>query len=175
MSRKHTVLTDGDVVGEAPQPEAGFQHININSVLFTAPAPFSEGHVLSDVEANVLNRTFAENLRNNFAARMKKAAESGEAPLTQEDFNLYAAEYSFGVRPGRTMALNAVDVEERRLAEIAVKAAIKRKGIKLKGVDKDAWNGYVARAIESGKFREQAEEIVRQQASLADVDIDEAA
>lgn len=176
MGRKgHTVLEDVDVTGEVAEVEPGFQHINIHGILFTAPAPFNEGHVLSEVEAQVLNRTFAENLRNNFAAKMKKTAEEGGEPLTQGDFDEYANSYTFGNRPGRGVTLSPVDVEERKLAEMAVRMAIRKRGIKLKGVDKDAYNGYVSRAIETGKYRSQAEEIVRQQQSLDEVDLSDAA
>ncbi len=62
--------------------------ITIQGANFNAPQPYDEGHVLTVNEASALNQVFAENLRNNFAARIKRSAE--ETPpkvLTQEDFD----------------------------------------------------------------------------------------
>lgn len=155
------------------------QAILIQKTTFTAPAPFNEGHVMSGLEAKALNQLLAENLRNNFAARMKAAAEA-EPPkvLTQDNFDDYAETYQLGVRGtrGRIGAqVDPVDVEERRLATAAIKEAIKAKGIKVASVPKETLEAYVERAVAGGKFREQAEAIVEAKSSvtgLEDLDLD---
>jgi len=65
------------------------KEITIKDELFTVPVPYTAGHVLSENEANALNQTYHENLRNNFAgvvtAAKKAAEESGAAvdPVTK--------------------------------------------------------------------------------------------
>lgn len=90
---------------------------------FTAPVPYSAGHVLTDNEAAALNQTFHENLRNNFA---KKAKDGG----TQADFDEYASTYSFGARRagGPRSVGDPVLAEAIRLATADIKAALKAKG-----------------------------------------------
>ncbi len=89
---------------------------------FNAPVPYSAGHVLSETEAGVLNQTFHENLRNNFA---KKAKEGG----TQADFDEYALSYEFGARRsgGPRASGDPVLNEAIRLAGADIRAALKAK------------------------------------------------
>lgn len=61
--------------------------------------PLSEGMVSS------LQQTRRENIRNNFAAKVRDATDDGETELSQQDYqqlqeqlNAYAAAYEFGVR-----------------------------------------------------------------------------
>jgi hypothetical protein len=61
--------------------------------------PLTEGMVAS------LQQTRRENIRNNFAAKVRDATEDGEVELSQTDYqqlqdqlNEYAASYEFGVR-----------------------------------------------------------------------------
>ena len=55
------------------------QTITIQGGQFQIPMPFSEGHTLNGPEASAMNQLFAENIRNNFAGKMKKAEEAKEA------------------------------------------------------------------------------------------------
>ena len=58
--------------------------ITIQGESFSVDMPYSEGHVCTSTQAGALNQTRAENLRNNFASSVKKAAaaadEAGEDP-----------------------------------------------------------------------------------------------
>ncbi len=86
------------------------QRIKVEGLIFSAPMPYKAGHVLLENEAGALNQTFAENLRNNFAKRVKavkeEAAKNGgslaenvDAPEDlQTEFASYANDYSFGSR-----------------------------------------------------------------------------
>ncbi|PYS90935.1 MAG: hypothetical protein DMF62_03785 [Acidobacteria bacterium] len=87
------------------------RRIKVEGLLFNAPAPYKTGHVLTENEANTLNQTFAENLRNNFAKKVKSAKEAaqkngGEFPGDgeaapddlQQEFSSYANDYEFGTR-----------------------------------------------------------------------------
>ena len=79
--------------------------ITIQGINFDAPSPYTSGHVLTANESDVLNQTFAENLRNNFASAVKDAkADHGDklpANVVEEllnQFESYASTYQFGVR-----------------------------------------------------------------------------
>lgn len=79
--------------------------ILIQGYNFDAPEPYSAGHVLTEVESGVLNQTFAENLRNNFAGDVKDAIATHGKTLPAEvveslrdSFESYAKTYQFGVR-----------------------------------------------------------------------------
>lgn len=154
------------------------QEVLIQGRTFIAPAPYVEGHVINAHEAAALNQTLAENLRNNFAARMKRAADE-ERELTQSDFDEYAATYSFGVRQprGPSPLRDPVRTEERKLAAAAIKRAILAKGIKLKDVPDETFEAYVNAAIETGRYRADAQKLVALRTSLtsSDVEIDFAA
>lgn len=60
--------TDTDVANEA-----ALQDITVNGLTFQAELPYAAGHPLTAGEAVALNQTYSENLRNNFANRVKKA------------------------------------------------------------------------------------------------------
>lgn len=140
------------------------QEITIQGQTFKAPAPYAEGHTINAAEASVLNQTLAENLRNNFAAKMKRAAEDKENPkiLTQEDFDKYAQEYKFGVRPiGTRTPTDPVRAEAERLAKAAITKALTAKGHKVKDLPDGRMAELVAEALEKHpKFMEQAKTIV---------------
>ena len=71
--------------------------ITIQKQLFNVPNRYAAGHVLTEGEANALNQTYHENLRNNFAGRVK---EGGDHATLQTELDAYAASYQFGERRG---------------------------------------------------------------------------
>ena len=89
----------------------------IQEYTFSIPKPFAEGHVCTGAEADVLNQTLAENIRNNTAGRVKKAVAEGsfDHALMQAEIDAYVKEYEFGVRRGR----GPVDPIEREALAIA--------------------------------------------------------
>lgn len=83
------------------------QQITIQDWLATIPAPFDEGHTLTGNQASAMNQLYAENVRNNFAKKVKDAREEAKKAGTEVDFNAlqaaldtYAASYEFGTRKG---------------------------------------------------------------------------
>lgn len=86
------------------------QRIKVEGLIFNAPMPYKAGHVLLENEAGALNQTHAENLRNNFAKKVKafkeeaaknggSVAENVDAPEElQTEFTAYANDYEFGSR-----------------------------------------------------------------------------
>lgn len=117
------------------------EQITIQGVEFTAPVLYFEGHVLTENEAGVLNQTLHENLRNNFAGRVKAAKEEAEKNGTEIDlgslhsaFAEYAAGYQFGVRRPGSSPVSRDPVWNRAmvLARQIVRSAIKAKGLNVK-------------------------------------------
>lgn len=115
--------------------------ITISGAEFNVPLRFEEGHELTANEANALNQTFHENVRNNLAAKHKK----GE-PLDQSVVDKYAAEYQFGVRAAGATGItrDPVKAEAMRLAIAQIRDALKKKG----------------RKAESDAIREKAKELI---------------
>jgi hypothetical protein len=140
--------------------------ITIQKQTFTIPHRYVAGAVtLTDGEAHALQQVYAENLRNNFAARMKAAAEQDPpVQLTQADLDSYVGEYDFGVRTSGGIARNPVESAERNLAASAVKTALTSKGKSWKALTEEQQEALVA----SGKFRADAERLVEARKAARD-------
>lgn len=105
-----------------------YDQITIQGQTFKVPIRYSAGHQLTDGEAGALNQTFHENLRNNFASKVRDGIEAGVPVETlQQQLDDYATDYQFGVRSGgggfrgdpvMTLAMNMA----RDLVRNAVKA-----------------------------------------------------
>lgn len=154
--------------------------LTIQKQTFTIPHRYVAGAItLTEGEAHALQQVYAENLRNNFAARMKAAAEA-ETPtqLTQSDLDAYVAEYDFGVRISGGIARNPVESAERALAMAAVKTALTSKGKSWKALTEEQQEALVDRFVASGKFRADAERLVearkaaREAAKSVDMDLE---
>lgn len=110
------------------------QTITIQGAKFQVPSPFTVGYTLqSDGEAAALNQVYAENLRNNFASKVKEK-KNGDAELPedvvlelQRQLEEYAGKYAFGVRSGRGPAKDPLDKEMVRLARDDYVAAFRAK------------------------------------------------
>lgn len=119
--------SNGDNTGDP-----GKQTLLIQGLQFEAPAPYSEGHVLSEAEANVLNQTFGENLRNNFASAVKAArtalgladkvdlTDAGVIAELTTKFDEYASGYTFSGRRAPRVVADPVEREAIRIAKSIV-------------------------------------------------------
>lgn len=163
-------------IADAPRNE-----ITIKGLTFRAPAPFSEGHVLRENEASVLNQTLAENLRNNFASKVeaaKKAAEEAgtevDLAALQTEFDTYAVSYDFGVRqPGSGVARTSDPVlrEAINIAAKKIREALKKKGHNLKDIPNEKIREMAKQAVaQHPELMERARVIVEAQ-SLENLDI----
>jgi hypothetical protein len=96
-------------------------------------AKYGVGYTLStEGEAHALQQTFTENLRNNFASKVKNKL-NGAPELSPEDqsalqaeFNTYAASYQFGIRQPGTGAAKPRDPVERMVSKMAGAAITER-------------------------------------------------
>lgn len=107
------------------------KEITIKNELFIVPTPYAEGHVLTANEANALNQTYHENLRNNFASAVTAAlqdAKAGTAPFNRDALQAaldeYIAEYEFGSRRQGSVAVDPVTKIALRIARDLVKKAL---------------------------------------------------
>lgn len=109
---------------------------------FTVVVPYREGHVLTEVEANALNATFTENIRNNFTAQISsmKKEEGAMLPSVEElqaKLDEYVSTYSFGLRRSRGQSASDANPVERMALSIAkgiIKNAIVKKGQSVRAV-----------------------------------------
>lgn len=138
------------------------QEITIAGHKFSIPQPYAEGHVLTAGEASALNQTFAENVRNNMA---KKVKELGDTTDAHEAVEKYAEEYQFGVRnaAGPRVARDPVRAEAISLAKAKIREALKAKGQK---AEADAIAEAAEKLVDSRpEYLEKAKEIVAARAS----------
>jgi hypothetical protein len=158
------------------------RRIKVEGLIFNAPAPYKAGHTLDDNEASTLNQTFAENLRNNFAKKVKAAKEEaakngGEFPADgeaapddlQTEFTTYASDYKFGTRAaggGGESALprDPVEREAYIMARDLIRAHAKSKGIK---VDAEQIAGLIPGILaKRPEIREEAQRRVSAKTSI---------
>ncbi len=147
--------------------EASSHDITIQGLIFPARQIFDEGHVLTAVEAGVMNQTRDENLRNNYAAKIKalmkesKVEESSKLADPQlaklkTEFPVFEEAYEFGSRGG-AREVDPVRKQAMLFATNSVKNALKKKGIKISEVGPDKIKELAEGAIvKNPKFMEKA-------------------
>lgn len=139
--------------------------ITIQGLIFHVRAPYAEGHTLSQIEAQALNRLRAENVRNNCADKVKSAKETGaDASAVVE---AYDQDYSFA--SVRTRApVDPVQRELLRIATSKVSAAVQAKGFKLKDLPDGKLDALVEQAIAGHpEWRAEAERRIAEAADEA--------
>ena len=137
--------------------ETARKSITIANVEYSIPQPFAEGHVCTGNEANALNQLLAENCRNNFAEKVKKAED---VKPTQEEFDAYVAGYEFGVRSVTTK--DPIEKEMRRIVEASLAKWLASKGLSKSKMPKEEYENAVASTLENNyeKLHEQAAKII---------------
>jgi len=133
----------------------------INGLSFELTQPYAEGHVLTALEARVLNQTRSENIGNNVRQRIKDMLEGGtEAypqPASEADIRAYVTEfdaaYEFRTASegGRT-SRDPYEVEARKIARDLLKDHLAASGRKLtvapEGLTDDEWKEKVDTEID---------------------------
>lgn len=153
------------------------EQITIAGEVFNAPLRYEEGHELNANEAAALNQTYHENLRNNFAKKVKDAKEANAFDMAtfQADFDKYAQTYQFGTRVGGGggAVRDPVMAEAMRIAKGQIRVAIKAKGGKVSDYEgtaiTEAAKGLIAR---DEKILEMARAHVAEAQAAAAVDLD---
>jgi hypothetical protein len=120
--------------------------LTVAGLILQARLRYEEGHALVGNEVGVMNQTLLENLRNNFAAKIKKATEDAKVEnatdlpaetlaAIQKEFDSYSEGYEFGARGGRDV--DPVRAKAIELATGRVKAALKEKNMKISEIGQD--------------------------------------
>lgn len=163
-----------EITSETPR-----EQYTIAGQTFNVFQPYAEGHTLTSGEASALNQTYAENIRNNFASKVKEAVEAGafDQEVFQGQLDDYMSDYEFGVRRGgggRTG--DPVMAEALIIARDKVRVNLKKKGYQLKDVPASEITRLAKDVIASGKYPEimqAAEARVAAQRDIADIEIGE--
>lgn len=121
---------------------------------FEISQPYEEGHVLSAIEARVLNQTRSENIGNNVRAKLKEAIEAGksDAELATMVAEVDAA-YVFTAAGTRAAAkLDPYEREARKMARELLKAHLAETGRKLtvapEGTPQEEWDEKIEAEID---------------------------
>lgn len=108
--------------------------IIIQGLEFTASLPYLAGHTLTDAEARALNQVRLENIRNNFATKVKASTDKAEGSIPPDQlsakFAEFEAAYSFSMpgAGGGTRTLDPIEREALALAKDVVKNALAAQG-----------------------------------------------
>jgi|TARA_R110000824_G_scaffold230800_4_gene418486 hypothetical protein len=155
-----------DFTKKTPRAEA-----TISGETFSVPTPFIEGTVLTGNQASALNQVLVENVRNNFASRIKKAKETEGGVLpSQEELDAYVSTYEFGERRGSTG--DPVQREALSIATELVKEAIKDAGKKVSDFDAKFIRSKAEETVAANpQITEQAQAVVAQRASIGKTEI----
>lgn len=156
------------------------QTITIKGFQFSVPQPFVEGHVLRPIEAAVLNQTYCENIRNNFASAVTEAlgeSEKSQVPVDQTklqaDLDTYVLSYDFGIRRGPREPVDPIEKEAIVLVTPKIKAALKDKGIAWSDLSDDQRSAYITSALDKfPAFRQKAKKIVALRADLGEASVE---
>lgn len=148
------------------------EQITISGHSFNVPVRYEEGHELTAGEASALNQTYHENLRNNFAKKVKDAGEAPDIAALQAELDNYANEYQFGVRTGGGGGITRDPVmsEALRIAKKQIGDLIRAKGGKVTNYEPAAITN-AAKALlarpEGAQIMEVARARVEEQKALA--------
>lgn len=133
----------------------------INGLSFEISQPYAEGHVLTALEARVLNQTRSENIGNNVRQRIKDMQDGGtEAypnPVSEDEIRAYVssfdAEYVFKTASegGRT-SRDPYETEARKIGRELLKEHLAETGRKIgttpEGLTEDEWKEKVDTEID---------------------------
>lgn len=153
---------------------------------FSVGQPFEAGHVCTDDEAKAMNQIRAENIGNNFRAKVQATLNGEKDALSEsalrEAFAAYDATYVIkgaSVGTGRAQ-LSPLERECRRIAKGLVVAQLAKpsdahpQGRKQKDIEPEAFEAQVARFAEHEQVQKLAKKNLREQENLANISLDQA-
>ena len=153
----NTTMNDYSDETPAPAQPVATQTLVIAGFSFTVKAPYTEGHFLTAGEAKALNQTLAENLRNNFAKKVKElkgdraTLSDDEKAGLDEELAAYEATYSFDkvrATTPRTTFVDPVEREAFKSAAALVEASLNARGIAKKALKPENFKALVTGVLE---------------------------
>lgn len=138
------------------------QTVTIAGSKFDLTPVYSAGHVLTEIEAKVLNQTRFENIRNNMASLVKEETAKGTDPAKiAKAVADYEASYTFTsgrVAGAGTRQLDPIERIARRIAKENIRIYLASQGRKLStvpaGLTEDQWKEKLEAKIEAMAQRE---------------------
>jgi len=136
----------------------------IGDHVFPISQPYEEGHVLTAIEAKVLNQVRAENIGNNVRKKVQELLAEGrtaeaEALVAEKDREYQFTEAATG---GSSRTMDPIEKEARKIARDAIKAALAAKGQKLSDIDKERLDEAIAKAAQREDILAAAKKAVTQ-------------
>ncbi len=153
------------------------QTVTIQSESFTISAPYVEGHVLTPIEARVLNQTRCENICNSQRKTIKASKEEGTFDLkaARKAVADYDAVYSFATGgPAVRRTLDPIQKEARAIARNLLSTKLREQGKKMKDQDKDKLASAIEQWAEHPKVIAAATKVVKEREELANISLDAA-
>jgi hypothetical protein len=149
---------------ESASPPTPVLLISISKIPVPLHPRFHAGHILTAPEALALNQTFAENIRNNMAPKIKKLQEAGELTPEQTaafvaEAQAYAKTYEFSSSRTSRVVRDPVETEAHKIALNALLASLQRKGKSSKDFTKEALDNAVENLV---KTKPQYMELAKQ-------------
>jgi len=125
----------------------------------TIKTPYKEGHQLTALEADALNQTWRENIRNGVANKVKESVKAkAGSEVIQKIVDEYAEKYQFSKRGGQR--LDPVRAEAKRLAKMQIDKKLAECGMSKK--EFAAYDDRVAKLMQHPKILEIAKSVVAQ-------------
>lgn len=144
------------------------RQLTIEGQIVTLPQPYSEGHSCTKGEADALNQTLAENVRNNLAKKVKEAPDTAQTLV-----DTYLETYQMGARIGGVSRRDPVEKEMYAIAEDLVKKALAKKGVVMKDYDKEQLKKNIEDVVgkNAAALKARAEQIVAARAAAVSEEI----
>ncbi len=126
----------------------------INGLSFAISQPYAAGHVLTELEAKVLNQTRSENIGNNVRAKIKDMQDAGTADA---DIFAMVTEFDAGyvfrsVSEGASRTVDPYEREATKIARELLKDHLATTGRKItvtpEGLTDDEWKDKVAAEVD---------------------------
>lgn len=160
-----------NITEETPRVE-----IVIQGATFSVPTPYAEGHTLTANEANALNQVLTENLRNNFANKVKAALETVDGAVDnlnmdelQAALDAYSKDYEFGVRKiGARSGTTALEKEAMSIARRIIK---KKLAATKTTLDEETMDRYVLEASKTEKILEMAKKSLEIKKETSEIEL----
>lgn len=141
------------------------QKIIISDVLFEIPAPYESGKPMSGIEAQVLNRHMAKNIRSNVLEEVTTLLEANKEAEARKLVSEYAANYKPSNRGGRTV--DPVEREAKQIAKALMDAQLAKAGKKRTPENTDLIHEKERELASSPAVIEEAKKRVDQQRKAA--------
>lgn len=149
----------------------------IEGVTCQIGAPYSEGpHSLTAGEANTLNQTIVENVRNNLREDAKKLKEENGSPEAfQKLVDEYYGKYEFGLRIGGVRITDPVESAARELARTLARKALRQAGVKVSDLTAADINAHAERLLDDPvvgpQLRAQAEVVAKAEEAVSGISV----